>query len=273
MPLHKIQADILSVLAASRDPESYVAGSTPLNVSAPRYSGDVDIFHDRAERVAEAASNDAEVLRAAGFDVSWIRQLDAVHTAEVRNGDEATRLEWVADSDFRFFPTMRDELFGFMLNPVDLATNKLMAAAGRRELRDIVDLVTIHEEVLPLGALAWAAVEKSPGFTPEGLIAEIKRNLHHPVEEWRSLATETPLDPAATIKKVQAYLGEAKAFVAKMPTDKAGLVFLKDGAPVQPDPEKLEAYTEHRGQRQGHWPSSPEIRAAMFERVYNKPSP
>jgi len=46
--------------------------------------------------------------------------------------------------------------------------NKVMAAAGRRELRDILDLVTIHETILPLGPLIWAAVEKAPGFTPEG---------------------------------------------------------------------------------------------------------
>ena len=39
-----------------------------------------------------------------------------------------------------------------MLHPVDLGMNKVMAAAGRRELRDIVDLVTIHETILPLGA-------------------------------------------------------------------------------------------------------------------------
>lgn len=69
---------------------------------------------------------------------------------------------------FRFFPTLRDETFGYILHPVDLATNKVMAAAGRRELRDLVDLVTIHENILPLGAAIWAAVEKSPGFTPEG---------------------------------------------------------------------------------------------------------
>jgi len=37
-----------------------------------------------------------------------------------------------------------------------------MTAAGRREVRDLVDLVTIHETILPLGAVVWAAVEKSP---------------------------------------------------------------------------------------------------------------
>ena len=54
---------------------------------------------------------------------------------------EDVRLEWVTDSDFRFFPTVSDALFGYMLHPVDLALNKVQAAANRRKLRDIVDLV------------------------------------------------------------------------------------------------------------------------------------
>ena len=45
--------------------------------------------------------------------------------------------------------------------------NEVMAAAGRRELRDIVDLSTVHQTILPLGAVIWAVAEKSPGFMPE----------------------------------------------------------------------------------------------------------
>jgi hypothetical protein len=46
---------------------------------------------------------------------------------------------------------------------LDLATNKASAAADRREPRDIVDLVTIHESILPLGAVICAAVSRFPG--------------------------------------------------------------------------------------------------------------
>lgn len=49
VPLSKIQADVLRLLTAHRDPEGYVAGATPLNRDAPRYSGDIDLFHDREE--------------------------------------------------------------------------------------------------------------------------------------------------------------------------------------------------------------------------------
>lgn len=38
MPLSKIQIDILRLLAGHRDPESYVAGATPLNRNALRYA-------------------------------------------------------------------------------------------------------------------------------------------------------------------------------------------------------------------------------------------
>jgi hypothetical protein len=158
-------------------------------------------------------------------------------------------------------------------NPVDLAMNKVMAAAGRRELRDIVDLVTVHETILPLGAVIWAAVEKSPGFTPEGLIAEIRRNANYPAADWRALQSSEPLDPKDITARLRAALNQADAFVARMPTDKIGLLFLEAGEVVQPDPDRLDAYQTHAGQRRGQWPSSPEISSAMFERYNKKPSP
>ena len=73
--------------------------------------------------------------------------------ALISHSDETTKLEWVVDSDFRFFPVQKDKDFGYVLHPVDLAANKVMAAGGRREPRDIVDVVMIHDEILPLGAV------------------------------------------------------------------------------------------------------------------------
>jgi hypothetical protein len=266
LPLSKIQIDILRLLASHRDPESYVAGSTPLNRDALRYSGDIDVFHDREERVGQAASGDAAVLEAGGFEVAWLRQQPMIYTAAVRKDAEDTRLEWVVDSDYRFFPTVPDKLFGYILHPVDLAMNKVMAAAGRRKLRDLVDLLVVHETILPLGPVVWSAVEKAPGFTPEGLIAEIRRNSNYPREEWAKLSTSEPIDPVETMRRLRAILEEAEAFVIRMPTDKAGLLFLKDGRVVQPDPDHLGDYATHAGQRRGQWPSSPEISTAMLER-------
>jgi hypothetical protein len=159
-----------------------------------------------------------------------------------------------------------------VLHPVDLAANKIMAAAGRREPRDLVDLLTIHDRVLPLGAVVWAAVGKSLGFTPEGLINQVRR-ARYTDADFRRLASEPPVDPAATMTRLRQVLDEAAAFVARMPTDKAGLLFLEAGNVVQPDPDRLDSYQTHSGQRRGHWPSNPEITAAMFERYDEKPTP
>ncbi len=269
MPLSKIQTDLLRLLAAHRDPESYVAGAAALNRDAARYSGDIDIFHGREERVASAAASDAEALEAAGYRVRWTRRLPAIYAAEVSGESGATRLEWVVDSEFRFFPAMRDDTFGYVLHPVDLATNKVMAAAGRRQVRDIVDVVMVHETILPLGALVWAAVEKAPGYTPEGLIAEIRRNSNYPAAEWRALAGTEPIHPDVVIPKLRAALDDADAFVSRMPTNRIGLLFFQAGKVVQPEPERLDGYQTHAGQLRGHWPTSPDITMAMFER-YNK---
>ena len=267
MPLSRIQEAVLRALASHRDPESYVAGATPLNRRTPRYSDDIDVFHDREERVAKAALEDVESLERAGYDIKWLRQLPLIYTAEVRLGNDSTRLEWVVDSDYRFFPTVKDEVFGYVLHPIDLAMNKSMAAAGRHEVRDLVDLVTIHEIILPLGALIWAVVEKSPGFTPEGLIAEIRRNAHYPAADWRALLASEPIDPIVVTARLRKALDEAESFVTRMPTDKMGVLFLENGEVTQPDPDRLATYETHAGRRRGHWPANPEITAAMFARL------
>lgn len=83
MPLSNLQHDILCVLAERRAPDSYVAGSTPLNRDGPRYSGDIDIFHDSEERVATTAIADTATLAANGFAIEWVRQQPGIYTVKV----------------------------------------------------------------------------------------------------------------------------------------------------------------------------------------------
>ena len=272
MTLSKIQSDVLRLLASHRDPESYVAGSTPLNVNAPRFSDDIDVFHDREERVAQAAEQDAAFLHEHGYALQWLRRDPLIYTVLAARAGETTKLEWVVDSDFRFFPTVRDEMFGYVLHPVDLATNKVAAAYGRREPRDVVDLLTIHERILPLGAVVWASVGKTVGFTPEGVINEIRRTARYTEADFRRVASDPPIDPAATMTRLREILSEAEAFAAHMPTDKAGLLFLKDGHVAQPDPARLQDYQTHAGQRRGQWPTSVEISGAMLESYKEPPT-
>ena len=265
MPLSELQGEILRVLAAQRNPDSYVAGSTPLHAAGPRFSGDIDIFHGRAEKAEAAALADAAKLIETGFSVEWLRRGPSMFAAAVRRGGAATKLEWVADSDFRFFPVIPDDLFGWRLHVADIATNKALAAGGRREPRDVLDLLYIHDNHLPLGAVIWAAVAKDPGFSPESLIAEIRRSARHRADDYADLMMSQPIDAGAVSRRLKALLDEAEVFVRAMPAGKEGLLFLKDGRSVQPDPENLGAYVEHAGQALGHWPSSSEIGGAMLK--------
>lgn len=188
MPLSDLQTEILRLLATHRNPESYVAGATVLNHDGPRFSSDIDIFHDQEQAVAQASEADTTLLAKNGFDIQWLRRQPGIHVALVRRQDESTRLEWVRDSDFRFFPTLKDDLFGYRLHIADLATNKALAAAGRREPRDILDLLYIHEQHLPLGAVIWAAAAKDPGYSPESLITEIRRNARYLPDDYADLS-------------------------------------------------------------------------------------
>lgn len=265
MPLSRIQSEVLSILAGHRDPESYVAGAAALNVEGPRYSRDIDIFHDREEAVAQAAEADVALLIGRGYSVRWLRREPGLHVALTEKDGETTRLEWARDSDFRFFPAIRDDLFGYRLHVFDLATNKVLAAAGRREPRDVVDLLHIHERHVPLGAVIWAAVAKDPGFSPESLIAEIRRNARYRADDYADLDVTAPIDAGAVARRLRSSLEEAEAFARTMPHGTEGLAFLRGDMPVQPDPRQIDAYLRHAGARRGHWPSSPDIASAMLQ--------
>ena len=267
MPLSRLQTTLLQLLAGQRDPESYVAGAVALNRDGPRYSADIDIFQDGDERLAAIAEADAATIAKAGFEVVWTSARGTgKRCALVKGLGETTQLDWVADSDFRFFPVVADPLFGYVLHPIDLATNKAAAAADRRVPRDVVDLVTIHERILPLGAVVWAAVGRFPGQTPEQMLSDIVRHSRFTAEEFRSLAVDQPLDIPELSQRIRNMLHEADAFIARMPSDAVGMLFLLGGTAVQPDPANLGRYQRHGGKRQGHWPSSAEIGRSMLER-------
>jgi hypothetical protein len=197
--------------------------------------------------------------------VEWLRKQEAICTAVIAKSGEATRLDWVVDSDYRFFPPLPDANFGFVLHPMDIATNKVLAAAGRREPRDAVDLITIHQDFYPLGAVVWAAVAKDPGWSPENLIAEIGRSARYQDYELSRLDMRPLLTAAELSQKLRAALNEAEAFVGKMPSEMAGLLFFDNDRIVQPDPAHLNRYTTHAGSDGGHWPSSADISSAMLE--------
>ena len=94
--------------------------------------------------------------------------------AIVAKGLQTTKVEWAHDSSWRFMPPIKNAEVGIVLHPIDLAVNKMLALACRDEPRDFLDILFIHDTILPLGALVWAAVGKDPGFTPQSLLEIIQ---------------------------------------------------------------------------------------------------
>ncbi|MFQ5551278.1 MAG: nucleotidyl transferase AbiEii/AbiGii toxin family protein, partial [Gemmatimonadales bacterium] len=151
MPLTELQRTILALLAETRSPESYLAGGAALHFSprSTRFSDDLDFFHDSEERVATTFAEDSKRLESAGFVIEVTMSQPGFIRAVVSRNDRSTRIDWAHDSAWRFMPVIKDEFGGFILHDTDIAVNKALALAGRDEPRDYVDILFVHERILP----------------------------------------------------------------------------------------------------------------------------
>ncbi|MBI2438708.1 MAG: nucleotidyl transferase AbiEii/AbiGii toxin family protein [Lentisphaerae bacterium] len=249
----------MRLLAAQRNPENYLAGATILHrdSSSPRYSEDLDFFHDVEESVAGSAELDADVLRRNGYGVDWVLRAPTFYRAVVRKADEQIKLEWAVDTAFRFFPVERDELCGYRLHPTDAAINKLLALAGRREIRDFVDTLYVHETSLSLGALAWAACGKDPGYTPELLLDQMGRHAIYTDADLARLELARPLRLADMKRQWLQAQDQALRLVQSLPASELGCLYLgSNGRPATPDPElpDFSSLLRHWGSLKGAWP-------------------
>jgi len=232
VPLTEFQRSLLSELAAAPTDERYLAGGAALHFEphSDRYSDDLDFFHDSEARVASAFAADRARLEAAGFQLEVELSLPGFLRAVVRRGGGTTRVDWAHDSAWRFMPLVRDPLGGLLLHPVDLAINKVLALAGRDEPRDFVDILFVHQRVLPLGALCWAAVGKDPGLTPLSLLELLKRRGRYRPEDFDRLHLVAPFDLPAARETWRAALADAETFVRGRPTDEAGCLYYSTAA-------------------------------------------
>jgi hypothetical protein len=119
--------------------------------------------------------------------------------------------------------------------------------------------VTIHESILPLGAIVCAAVGRFPGLSPEEMLSEITRHSRFMAEEFRVLATARPLNVSDLHQRIRKMLEDAERFTGEIGSNDVGVVFLDGGKPVQPDLGALSKYERRSGARGGVWPSSTEI--------------
>lgn len=259
MPIGPFEAEVLRVLAANRNPESFIGGATVLNQGkdTPRTSEDIDVFHDSEASLLKGVEEDERTLREHGFNVAVLLSRPSFHRAQVSRWQESTKMEWVRDSAFRFFPVEVDALMGYRLNLWDAATNKVLAGVGRGVVRDYVDLIHLHQTRLSLGALIWAAAGKDPGLSPDFMRSEMMRTHHYDQQTYESLKWSHPVDPIALKGVWLAAMREAHdLFDLLLDLDAPyGCFFLDEqGEPQTPTRETFTTLRPRYGSLRGCWP-------------------
>lgn len=189
-------------------------------------------------------------------------QLAGEKTPKAGRNGESLRLDWCFDSAFRFFPVQSDPDFGYCLHRADLATNKVLALAGRQEIRDFLDIMYLHQTYLSLGAICWAASGKDEGFTPWSLLEMARRHVKFRNGDLESgnLDQEHLARPLSLLDLKQQWqeaVAQAEQWFAKLPSGEAGCLYLAaSGEPFTPDPQSPEYVktVRHIGSVRGAWP-------------------
>ena len=265
MALTAFQSGILKLLAVNRrkNEGSYVAGGLALNhrLHEPRQSRDIDIFHDTVDALLESWRIDRESLVREGYSVRPLRELKTFIEAEVVKGGERTEVQWGTDSAYRFFPLVEDEITGFTLHPIDLASNKLSALVGRTEPRDWIDVITSIRRIQPFVYLLSAACGKDPGFSPSSMLEYVARRHYAQVEIDEKISPKGVYDAVELNRFWHEEVNRARGAVLEFPRDKVGTCVLdNEGNPFRGDMAQLSAAMAagevvfHEGRICGAWP-------------------
>jgi hypothetical protein len=262
VPLTPFQEQVAALLAVDRSPDSYLAGGAAMHIApnSQRYSNDLDYFQDSVERVASAFAADRARLGEHGFVVDVALEKAGFARAVVRKGSDATKVDWAHDASWRFLPPLRHPIAGYVLHPIDLAVNKLLALVGRDEPRDFLDIMFAHRSILSLGAMCWAGAGKDPGFTPALLLTLLRRRGRNRPEDLARLRLREQPDLVLLKRDWLEALEQAQAFVETRPADELGCLyysmsrgeFVSDFAPGDP------GVVPHRGRPGGALPASPQ---------------
>jgi len=227
MPLTQIQKKIAQLISKNRSEESHLAGGAAMHISenSLRYSQDLDYFHDSQALVNQAADIDVALLKKSKFKVDIKINRPGFVQSIVSQDDKFTKIEWTQDSMWRFYPVQKHTDSGFQLHQIDLATNKVLALAGRHEVRDWIDTIYIHQHILPLGALCWAAVGKDPGFTPGSLFELIKRKGRFQEEEINKLHLKKRPHIQSLKTTWLLAIAQAQVWIDSRPIDESGCIY------------------------------------------------
>ena len=236
MPLDDFQKRVAKTIAPNRTMNSPVAGGLMLQRFGIRLTGDADIFV-KDEDVNALFESDRQLLAEAGFYVEKTRTYQGFVEALVASGDEnepgRTHLQWVEEGLNGFFPAIEDEEVGFRLHFADLAVNKLMACAGRKRLRDFIDMWMIDTYSMPLWRIALAAPGKDDRWSPWSIIERIAANMIFSRNQFESdIDLLIPIEPKTILLGLTVSIDEARVKLDGIDISTAGKLAIANGQVV-----------------------------------------
>lgn len=235
-----------------------------MSPDALRVSHDLDLFHDNEQAVAEAFAKDAAVLEENGFQVKVSLSQPGFIRAHVAKSSDSLLVDWARDSIWRFQEPVQIEGVGWILHPVDLAINKVLALAGRDEPRDFLDTLYLHKKVLPLGALLWAASGKDRGVNPRMLLELLQRKGQITQEEVARLDLRVDLEVGQLRRDWRQALLEAEEWVRTRPAAEVGCLYSDPDTGLLIAPDSDDSIEIIRGKQGGVLPNIHGIPAQSF---------
>lgn len=281
MPLDDFQKSVLKVLMPLRSPDSVFAGGSVLHRHGFRLSDDQDIFNAEHTDVLATAERDTQALRRSGFEVDLRRPHEGLVEALVARAQYedassageagATKIQWVETGSWTFFKPVPDPELGWRLHMADLAVNKALAAGGRRQVRDYIDLVLIHRHIMPLWHALWAAPGKDESWSPGSLAEKIAmKNGFRQADIDDQVLSTVDLSAAEVGATVREAIEEAREVFNRLPAGTAGKLFVDAaGQPVN-DVDAIRTgagVTAVEARRGGTWPSGTDIDHTLIQRV------
>jgi hypothetical protein len=198
----RIVADVISVVESDG---FVIAGGVAMIAAgvSSRPTLGLDAFSPTCGNVGLVTDRLVERLRGSDYLVD-VHHSDAAFARMTVSTGKYRRTMLVVElgRDFQLFASV-DNTLGPMLSIRELAANKMLAAFGRREPRDLVDLSSLAEATSLRQALV-DALAKDPGFDRDPFVEMVTRTMLVRNDLWpagsdpdaiREFAREVLLDP------------------------------------------------------------------------------
>ena len=139
---------VIGVGSLNREPDSPFADGAVIQQHGFRPSEDLDTFAVSSKCLDELVQAGRSALVAAGHSVRPGRSHDGFRECVVMKSlIGTTTLQWTHGLASEFCFPLSDPMFGHRLHFAALGVNKALAAAGRMEVRDFVDLWMLDRKV------------------------------------------------------------------------------------------------------------------------------